>query len=124
VYSLLINRLSPHSIPVPFRFCINLIQFTRSNSSCHSVKHVHNSSSAPELCSDIILRIPDGSLVPFPLLNPKWSSQSTSAIFLSILLLSILATIFAVCGMILTVQWPSCLIEGLLYVSVSAYMTP
>jgi hypothetical protein len=39
--------------------------------------------------------IPIASLVPFPLLNPNWSSPSTFSIFLSILLLSI----FADCAM-------------------------
>jgi len=55
--------------------------------------------------SEIILSIPVTLLVPFPLLNPNWSSQNTSLIFFSFLLLRILATIFAAYAMRLIVQW-------------------
>ena len=59
------------------------------------MKHEYNSSSKAKVCCDIILSIPSVSLVPFPLLNTKWSSPTTSSIFFSILLLST----FAVCEM-------------------------
>ena len=61
--------------------------------------HTHNSSSMSKVHSDIILGIPVASPVPLPLLNPNWSSPSTSSIFLSVFLLSILATIFGICAM-------------------------
>ena len=97
MYNLLINLLSHQSIPVLFRICINLVQFTRSNAFCQSMKQIHSSSSTSIVRSAIIRIIPIASLVPYPLLNPNWSSPSTSSIFLSILLLIILAIIFAVC---------------------------
>jgi hypothetical protein len=58
------------------------------------MKQTHSSSSISKVRSAIILIIPIASLVPFPLLNPNWSSPSVSSIFLSILLLSIFAIIF------------------------------
>jgi hypothetical protein len=72
---------------------------TQSNTFCQSMKQTQSSSSISKVRSDI-LSIPIASLVPFPLLNPNWSS-----IFLSILLLSIFAIIFAVCAIRLTVWW-------------------
>ena len=97
MYSFLINLISRQSIPVLFRICINLVQFTRSNTFCQSMTQTHSPSSTSKVRSDIILIIPIASLVPFPLLNPNWS-PSTSSIFLSIHLLSIFAIIFAVCA--------------------------
>ena len=70
-YSLLINLLSRQSIPVLFRICINLVQFTRSSAFCQSMKQTHSSSSIYKVRSDFILIIPIASLVPFPLLNPN-----------------------------------------------------
>ena len=96
MYRLLINLLSHQSIPVSFSICINLVQWTRSNAFCQSMKQTLSSSSISKAHSDIVLSIPIASLVPFPLLNPNWSSPSTSSIFFSILLLSIFAAIFTV----------------------------
>ena len=45
MYSLLINLLSRHSIPFTFRICINLVQLTRSNAFCQSMKQTHSSAS-------------------------------------------------------------------------------
>ena len=98
MYNLLISLLSPQSIPLPFRICINLVQFTRSNTFCLSMKHARNSSSMSKARSDIILSIPIAPPVPFPLLNPNWFSASTSSTFLSVLQ-SILVTIFDVHAM-------------------------
>jgi len=95
MYNLLINLLSHQSIPDLFRICINLVQFTQSNTFCQSMKQIHSPSSISKVRSAIILIIPIASLVPFPFLNANWSSPSTSSIFLSILLLSIFAIIFA-----------------------------
>jgi len=67
------------------------------------MKHTHNSLLVSKVLSDI-LSIPFASLVPFPLLNPNWSSPSTSSVFLSVLLLIILSTIYAVCTMRLIVR--------------------
>jgi hypothetical protein len=50
-YNLLINHLSRQSIPVPFRICINLVQLTRSNAFCQSMKQAHNSSYVSQVCS-------------------------------------------------------------------------
>ena len=38
MYKLLINLLSLQSIPGTFRICINLVQLTRSNAFCQSMK--------------------------------------------------------------------------------------
>ena len=105
MYRLPINLLSRQSIPVPFRFCINLVQLTRSNAFCQSMKQTHSSASISKIHSDIILSIPTASLHPVPLLNPNWSSPSTSLVFLSILLLNIFGTIFVVCMIRLIVRW-------------------
>jgi len=105
MYKLLINLLSRQSIPVPYRICINLVQLTRSNAFCQSMKQTRSSASVSKVRSDIILSIPIAFLVPFSLLNPNWSSPSTSSIFLSILLLSTCAIIFAVCATRLIVRW-------------------
>ena len=93
-----INILLRQLVPVTFRICINLVQFTCSNTFCQSTKHAHNSSTLSKVHSDNILSIPVVSLGPFPSLNPNWSSSSTFSIFSSILLLSIHATILALCA--------------------------
>ena len=103
MYNLLINLLSRQSIPVLFKICINLVQFTRSNAFCQSMKQTHSPSSISKVHSDTILIVPIAFLVHFTLLNPNWFSPSTSSIFLS-LLLSIFAIIFAVCAIRLIVQ--------------------
>ena len=102
VPKLLINLLSHQSTPIPFRICINLVQLTQSNNFCQSMKQTHSSSSISMVHSDIILSIPIAVLVPFTLLNPNWSSLSTSSVFFSVLL-SISATVFAVCAIRLIV---------------------
>ena len=84
VYKSLINLLSRQSIPVPFRICIHLVQLTRSNAFCQSMKQTHSSVSISKVLSDI-LSIPIASLFPFLLLNPNLSSPSTSSISLSLL---------------------------------------
>jgi hypothetical protein len=98
MYKLLINLLSRQSISVPFSICINLVQLTRSNAFCQSMKQTHTSASISRVHSDFILSILIASTVPFSILNPNWSSRSTYSLFLSILILSIFATIFAVCA--------------------------
>ena len=45
MYNLLINLLSLQSIPLIFRICINLVQFTRSNAFCQSMKQIHSQLS-------------------------------------------------------------------------------
>ena len=105
MYKLLIHLLSRQSISIPLRICINLVQKTRSNAFCQSMKQTHSSASISKVLPYIILSIPITSLVPFPLLNPYWSSPSTFSISLSILLLSIFATVFAVCAIRLIVRW-------------------
>jgi hypothetical protein len=113
MYKLLVSLLSRQSISVSFRICINLVPFgpvdsvkrLLRNASCQSMKQSHSSSSICRVCSDIILSIPIASLVPFPLVNPNRFSPSPSSIFFSILLLSIVFTIFAVCAIRLIVQW-------------------
>jgi hypothetical protein len=54
--------------------------------------------------SDIFLSTPAACLVPYCFLNPKRSSSGTSSVFISVLPLSILTSIFAVYVMKLTVQ--------------------
>jgi hypothetical protein len=105
MYNLLISLLSCQSIPFPYRICINSVQLTRSNAFYQSVKHAHNSSSVSKVRSDTILSIPITSPAPLPVLYPNWFYPCTSSIFLSILRLSILATICAVCVMRLIVLW-------------------
>ena len=112
---MLINLLSRQSIPVLFRICINLVQFTRSNAFCHSMIQMHSSSSISKVRFAIILIIPSASLVPFPLLNPNWSSPSTASIFFSIFLLSIFAIIFAVCAVRLIVRWSLHFVAWIIY---------
>jgi len=69
------------------------------------MKHTHNSSYVSKVHSDTILSIPITSPPPLPVLYPDCSYPCTSSIFLSILRLSILATIFVVCVMRLIVRW-------------------
>lgn len=95
MFSLLISLLCRQSISVSLKMCVNLVQFTRSDAFCRSLKQAHNFSSMSKVHSHI-LSIPVASLVSFPLLNPDWSSPSTSSFFLSVLLLSILPAIFGV----------------------------
>jgi len=83
MWNWLFNILLCQLVPVTFRICINLVQFTCSNTFCQSMKHAHNFSTL----SKVIPR-------SFPSLNPNWSSPSTFSIFLSILLLGIHATSF------------------------------
>jgi len=104
MYNMLISHLSCQSIPFPFRICINLAQFTWSNAFYQSMKQTHNSSSVSIVQSAIILSIPVVSPVPFPFINPNWSSPSTTSVFL-IILCGGHATVFAVCAVRLTGQW-------------------
>ena len=77
----------------------------KSNTLCQSMKRTHSSSYVSKIHSDTILSILFTSPVPLPALYPDCSYPCTSLIFLSILRLSILATLFAVCVMRLIVQW-------------------
>ena len=95
MFSLLISLLCRQSISVSLKMCVDLVQFTRSDAFCRSVKQAHNFSSMSKVRSDI-LSIPVASLVSFPLLTTDWSSPSTSSFFPSVPLLSILPAIFAV----------------------------
>jgi hypothetical protein len=45
IHNLVINFLSRQSIPLIFRICINLVQFTRSNAFCQSMKQIHSSKA-------------------------------------------------------------------------------
>ena len=67
-YCRLIHLLSRQFILIPFRICINSVQFSRSNAFCQPLKQAHISSSMSTVSFDIILRIPIASLVPLPLL--------------------------------------------------------
>jgi len=75
MYNLLINLLSRQSIPLIFRICINLVQFTRSNDLCHSMKQIHSSSSISKVRSAIILSI--------PIASPSYFSSSKSTLIFS-----------------------------------------
>lgn len=55
--------------------------------------------------SSIIRSTPVALLVSCPVPNPNWSSRITSSIFLSVLHLSILSTVLAVCARRLIVWW-------------------
>lgn len=105
MYNLLLSLLSSQSIQVSSRISINLVQLTRSNALCQSMKQAHSSSSTFLLRYDTILSTPVASVVTFPLLNLNWSSSSTYSIFLSIHLRSTLPTIFVVCAVKLIVWW-------------------
>ena len=94
-YNLLISFLSLQFMPFPLWICVTLVQFTRANSFCQSVKKAYNFSSMSKVLSDTMFSIPIASLFPFPLLHPNWYSPNKSPIFPSVLLLCILATIFA-----------------------------
>ena len=67
MYNLLINLLSRQSMPVRFRICINLVQFTRLNAFCQAMKQTHSSTSISKVRSAIIFIVPVASLVPFPI---------------------------------------------------------
>jgi len=105
MYNLLTNLLSQQLITVTFRIYIYLVQLPWSNAFCQYMNQVQNSSSMSKVHFDIILGIPVASLVSFPLPNQNWSSPSTYSILLSNLLLRIIATILAVCAMMLTLWW-------------------
>ena len=45
-------------IPLPFRICINLVQFTQPNAISQFTKQAHSFSSMSKVHSDIILSIP------------------------------------------------------------------
>ena len=51
------------------------------------------------LLPKVVQILSSATLVLFPLLNPNWSSPSTSSIFISFVLRSTLANVFAVCAM-------------------------
>ena len=70
----------------PFRVCINIFQITLTNTFSKFQQQAHKYSSVFKFLSDVILSTSTAFLVFFPLLNPNWSSTSTSSIFLSILL--------------------------------------
>jgi len=95
MYNFLINVLSHKSLQVHSRICINLDQLTWSNAFCQPMKQAHTSSSMFKVCSEIICSIQIASLISLPLLNPNLSFASVSSAFFSILLLIVLATIFA-----------------------------
>ena len=63
------------------------------------MQQAHNSSTVSKFGSDIIPNISIASLIPFLLTNSNWSSV-TPLIFLSVLSLSVLPTIFAVCAIV------------------------
>jgi hypothetical protein len=63
---LLSNLLSRQSMLFPFRICIHVFLFTRSNAFCQSMNQAYNSSSMFKVVSDIILSIPIASLFLFP----------------------------------------------------------
>ena len=70
-----------------------MVQFTRSNAFCQY------EASTQFLHTDI-LRIPIAPLVALPFARPSLSFPSTSSVFHSVLLLSVLTTIFAVRAMV------------------------
>jgi hypothetical protein len=86
------------SVYVSFSICINLVQFTWSNTFCQSMKQAHNSSCVSKVLSDIIHSIPIATLAHFPTLNPNWSSPCTFSF-------QFLTTVFAVHLMRLTVLY-------------------
>ena len=43
MYNLLTNLRSRQSMPIHFRICINLVQFTQSNAFCQSMNQTHSS---------------------------------------------------------------------------------
>ena len=54
MYNLLINLVSRQSMPILFRICINLVQFTLSTAFCQSMKQTRSSSSISKVHSAII----------------------------------------------------------------------
>ena len=69
MYNLLMNFLSHQLIPVSFRICIYLVQFTQSNTFSQSMQQTSNSSSKSKVHSGIFHSIPTVTLVPFSLLH-------------------------------------------------------
>uniref|UniRef100_A0A8D9AZK4 Uncharacterized protein n=1 Tax=Cacopsylla melanoneura TaxID=428564 RepID=A0A8D9AZK4_9HEMI len=63
------------------------------------------------------------SLVPFPCLNPNWSSSNSASIFFSILRFMILVRIFEVCDSMLSVRKSSHFLDfdflGMMTISLS-----
>jgi hypothetical protein len=53
MYNLLINLLSRQSIPVSFRICINLVQFTRSHAFC-SPWNMHTTRLRPKFVLNLL----------------------------------------------------------------------
>jgi len=96
--------LSRQPTPVILRICSNLAHFTQSNAFYPSMKQAHESSSTPNVRSDIILSIPAAYLLIFPLLNSNRFSPGTSLISLSVTFLCIRNIIFAVYAKI-TIVW-------------------
>ena len=64
-------RFGDATMSVSFRIYVNLVHFTRSNSFCQSMRQAHNSTSISKTHSDIFLRIPSATTIPFPLQNPN-----------------------------------------------------
>ena len=62
---MLISLPSRPSLPIPFTICIYLLQFTRPDAFCLSVKQLRNFSSMSKVPSDIILCIPTAALNAF-----------------------------------------------------------
>ena len=91
-------------MPISFKICINLVQFTWSNIFCHSMKPACNSSSMRKFIL-ILFWASQQHLYSFSSSKSNWSSPSTSSIFFTNPLLSILATIFVVCVRRLIVWW-------------------
>lgn len=104
MYSLLISLVLHQMILIPFRICVYLVHFSvRCLLSIYeaSTQFFIYEQSTFLYFSQHLNCIPS-SFCP---LNPNWSSPSTSLIFLTILLLSNLTTIIAVCVMRLIVWW-------------------
>jgi hypothetical protein len=94
IYNLLINLLSSQSTLVSCSFYIHSVQFTQSNGFCQSVKQTHNSyvQSLFRYYSQHPNCIPSS----FSSSKSKLTFSKNTLNFLSILLLSDLATLFAV----------------------------
>jgi len=105
MHKFLTNNFLRQSIPVPYKICIYLIQFTRSKAFCQSMQHGHNTSSISKVLSDIILIIPTASIVHllFQIQTNLLQSHPQSLLF-SLFLLYTLDNSFALCAMRLTAQ--------------------
>jgi len=104
-YSLLNNILLHQLIPLFCRIYINFIHFTWSDTISKAIKQVHGSSYTSEVCFDVLLNIPAASLAPIHFLHPNSSFPVTPSIFFSILLPSILITVFAAWAVRLMAQY-------------------